>query len=247
VVPIALDAPLTVSVIGQLLLARWKSSAWRRWRLFAVTLVTAPLSLAGNALRGALVFDGPAGEPGRLDLALLDLHRPEVWIRLIAAMVPSIGVILAVAVTELVLREHARLEELREAARDTDLGASDWEREAAADERDQRTVPMPRQEAKRADPRALRVARAGGDWKKVAAATGLGEHAAKRALTAARKQIVAESQSPPAPVADAPTPSPAATDGEAEFVRASESPVRRLREQLSEAAVPAAAAGAAEG
>ncbi len=116
VVPIAVDAPLTVSVIGQFLLARWKSSAWRRWRLFAVTLITAPLSLAGNALHGALRFDGDGR--AQLDLSLLDLQHPEVVIRLVAAMVPAIGVILAVAVTELVLREHARLEELREAGRD---------------------------------------------------------------------------------------------------------------------------------
>jgi hypothetical protein len=127
VVPVGLDAPLSVSVIGQFLLARWKSSPLRRWRLFAVTLITAPLSLAGNALRGAVVVD--AQGQGRLDLTLLDLHRPEVWIRLIAAMVPSIGVILAVAVTELVLREHARLEELREAAASRDA------EDAAAEER----------------------------------------------------------------------------------------------------------------
>src|SRR5262249_100231 len=38
VVPVALDAPLTASVIGQFLLARWKSPAVRRWRLFAVTV-----------------------------------------------------------------------------------------------------------------------------------------------------------------------------------------------------------------
>jgi len=156
VVPIALDAPLTVSVIGQFLLARWKSPAVKRWRLFAVTIITAPLSLAGNALRGALVFDGPAGEPGRLDLALLDLHRPEVWIRLIAAMVPSIGVILAVAVTELVLREHARLEELREAGAQEsgppspmktpvpDPGQPSAGREPTSAKRDARHEPEPR-------------------------------------------------------------------------------------------------------
>jgi hypothetical protein len=115
VVPVALDAPLTCSVIGQFLLARWKSPAVKRWRLFAVSVITAPLSLAGNALHGALRFD--AEENPTLDLALLDLHRPEVVIRLVAAMVPGIGIILAVAVTELVLRERARLEELRDAER----------------------------------------------------------------------------------------------------------------------------------
>ncbi len=113
-VPIALDAPLTCSVIGQFLLARWKSPAVKRWRLFVVTLITAPLSLAGNALHGALRFQA---DNASLDLALLDLHHPEVAIRLVAAMVPAIGIILAVAVTELVLRERARLEELREADR----------------------------------------------------------------------------------------------------------------------------------
>jgi hypothetical protein len=112
VVPIALDAPLTCSVIGQFLLARWKSPAVKRWRLFVVTLITAPLSLAGNALHGALRFP-VQGDPS-LDLGLLDLSRPEVVIRLVAAMVPGIGIILAVAVTELVLRERARLEELRQ-------------------------------------------------------------------------------------------------------------------------------------
>jgi len=116
VVPIALDAPLTCSVIGQFLLARWKSPAVKRWRLFVVTLITAPLSLAGNALHGALRFP-VQGDPS-LDLGLLDLSRPEVVIRLVAAMVPGIGIILAVAVTELVLRERARLEELREAGAD---------------------------------------------------------------------------------------------------------------------------------
>ena len=126
VVPASLDAPLTVSVVGQFLLARWKSPTLRRWRLFAVTLITAPLSLAGNALRGAVVVD--AYGRGQLELALLDLHRPEVWMRLIAAMVPSIGVILAVVVTELVLREHARLEELQEAtARDGGNGSTEEE------------------------------------------------------------------------------------------------------------------------
>jgi len=121
VVPIALDAPLTCSVIGQFLLARWKSPAVKRWRLFVVTLITAPLSLAGNALHGALRFP-VQGDPS-LDLGLLDLSRPEVVIRLVAAMVPGIGIILAVAVTELVLRERARLEELR--AGDAEPAASD--------------------------------------------------------------------------------------------------------------------------
>ena len=191
VVPVAIDAPLTVSVIGQFLLARWKSPAPRRWRLFVVTLVTAPLTLAGNALRGAVAVDGH-GHP-YLELALLDLHRLEAWIRLVAAMVPGIGIILAVAVAELVLRERARLEELRGAVRDADDEAADatQERELALDPP---APTSPRRDAKRVDPRALRVARAGGDWRKVAAATGLGEHGAKRALTAARKQLAAESQ-----------------------------------------------------
>jgi hypothetical protein len=194
VVPVALDAPLTCSVIGQFLLARWKSPATRRWRLFAVTVVTAPLSLAGNALHGALVVP-TYGEP-YLDLSLLDLARADVWVRLIAAMVPGIGIILAVAVTELVLRERARLEELREAA---NVSGADDAAEAAVDSHDESQPPeagLRNGRTKRIDPKALRIARAGGDWNKVAAATGLGEHAAKRALTAARKQIASES--PPA-------------------------------------------------
>ncbi len=163
VVPVALDAPLTVSVIGQFLLARWKSPPLKRWRLFAVTIITAPLSLAGNALRGAVVVD--AGGQGRLDLALLDLHRPEVWIRLIAAMVPSIGVILAVAVTELVLREHARLEELREGELE---GGQAGDRDSHA-----RTPRSRRRGAKAVDPRVLRAVRAGGDCRRVATTAGL--------------------------------------------------------------------------
>jgi Mg2+/citrate symporter len=199
VVPVVLDAPLTASVIGQFLLARWKSSAVRRWRLFAVTVVTAPLSLAGNALHGALVYEPYAyGGPYRLDLSLLDLHRTDVWIRLVAAMVPAIGIILAVAVTELVLRERARLEELRE--RDGGEARED-EPESLGDSHDgsQPDDPPPsNSRTKRADPKVLRLARAGRNWKAVAAATGMEEHAAKRALTAARKQIASESQAPPA-------------------------------------------------
>lgn len=192
VVPVALDAPLTCSVIGQFLLARWKSPARRRWRLFAVTLVTAPLSLAGNALHGALAYG--AHGAARLDLSLLDLHRLDVWIRLVAAMVPAIGIILAVSVAELVLRERARLEELSERE-----PASDEESESDAHDGSQRgsqdePPPPPRTRERRIDPRVLRLARTGGDWKAVKRATGLTDAGAKRALTAARKQLAADSQ-----------------------------------------------------
>lgn len=68
--------------------------------------------------------------------------------------------------------------------------------------------PTPRPNGRRPDPRVLRLARAGRDWKAVAAATGLGEHAAKRALTAARKQIANDSH------ALAPSDSPGTTGQE---------------------------------
>lgn len=192
VVPVVLDAPLTASVIGQFLLARWKSPTLRRWRLFAVTLVTAPLSLAGNALHGALVYaDGDVAP--QLDLSLLDLYRTDVWIRLVAAMVPAIGIILAVAVTELVLRERARLEELRENAGASE-GETEPEREPDSQDDSQPPPPRPPRNGAKIDPRVLRIARAGGTWREVEAKTGLTEHAAKRELTAARKRIASEAQ-----------------------------------------------------
>jgi len=52
----------------------------------------------------------------------------------------------------------------------------------------------PRGPDRRVDPRVLRIARARGNWRRVAAATGLQEHAAKRALTAARKQLANETR-----------------------------------------------------
>lgn len=55
------------------------------------------------------------------------------------------------------------------------------------------TVPAARQPAK-PSAKVMRIAREGGDWRKVAALTGMSEHAAKRALTSARKLIAADSQ-----------------------------------------------------
>src|SRR5207245_2954517 len=56
--PLGIDLPVTASVLGQLLAGRWKCHWSVRVRLGLLTLATAPLTLIGNALRGAIDSGG---------------------------------------------------------------------------------------------------------------------------------------------------------------------------------------------
>ena len=56
--PLGIDLPVTASVLAQMLAGRWSCNWWVRVRLGVLTAVTAPLTLTGNALRGAIDSHG---------------------------------------------------------------------------------------------------------------------------------------------------------------------------------------------
>ncbi len=96
VVPLAIDVPLAASVLGQLLAARWRSPWWVKALLLLLSLATAPLTLAGNALHGAVVS------------GVLDLGRVDV-LHLIAFAIPGACVVMVAVITSTMLGQRAAL------------------------------------------------------------------------------------------------------------------------------------------
>lgn len=95
-VPLAIDVPLAASVLGQLLAARWRSPWWVKALLLLLSLATAPLTLAGNALNGAVRGDA-------LDLSHVDtLH-------LVAFAIPGACVVMVAVITSTMLGQRATL------------------------------------------------------------------------------------------------------------------------------------------
>jgi hypothetical protein len=206
IMPLSIDLPATASVLGQLLAGRWKSSPWVRVRLGLLTLGTAPLTFVGNALRAKIITDSFGHHHFTFD--------PGNW-ALLAFAVPGIGVVALGYIASMMQGEKARLHgddlAARTAAADAEREAEEaelarQERIAAANAarassqagsqvRSERAANRPANAgAKLVDPKVRRVARNGGTWKDVVAATGLEENAAKRALTEARKELRSRSQ-----------------------------------------------------
>ena len=95
-VPLAIDVPLAASVLGQLLAARWRSPWWVKALLLLLSLATAPLTLAGNALHGAVRGDA-------LDVRNVDL------LHLIAFAIPGACVVMVAVITSTMLGQRATL------------------------------------------------------------------------------------------------------------------------------------------
>ena len=96
VVPLCIDPPLFASVLAQLLAARWESARGVKALLLALSVATAPLTLAGNALRGAIT-------DGHIDLSHLAGDR------LVAFSVPGLCVVLVGIVGTTLLAERVAL------------------------------------------------------------------------------------------------------------------------------------------
>ena len=96
VVPLAIDVPLAASVLGQLLAARWRSPWWVKALLLLLSLATAPLTLAGNALHGAVAA-------GALDLSRVDV------LHLVAFAIPGACVVMVAVITSTMLGQRAAL------------------------------------------------------------------------------------------------------------------------------------------
>jgi hypothetical protein len=97
IMPLGIDLPVTASVLGQLLAGRWRCGWWVRFRLGLLTAVTAPLTLAGNALRGAIDSSGHF------------TFHVELWMDLAAFAVPGLGVVLIGWVASMMQGERAEL------------------------------------------------------------------------------------------------------------------------------------------
>ena len=83
-------------MLGQLLAARWRPPWWVKLLLLVLSLATAPLTLAGNALHGAVIG-------GQLVLSHLDpLH-------LIAFAIPGACVVMVAVITSTMLGQRATL------------------------------------------------------------------------------------------------------------------------------------------
>jgi hypothetical protein len=101
IMPLGVDLPATASVLGQLLAGRWRCGWWVRVRLGLLTLCTAPLTLVGNALRGAI---DPGGHFA---------FHVELWMDLLAFAVPGLGVVVIGYVASMMQAERAELQRRR--------------------------------------------------------------------------------------------------------------------------------------
>ncbi len=99
--PLGIDLPVTASVLAQMLAGRWKCHWWVRVRLGLLTAVTAPLTLTGNALRGAIDGQGHF------------TFQVQLWMDLAAFAVPGLGVVLIGYVASMMQGERAELQRRR--------------------------------------------------------------------------------------------------------------------------------------
>jgi hypothetical protein len=97
IMPLGIDLPVTASVLGQLLAGRWRCGWWVRLRLGLLTAATAPLTLVGNALRGAIDGSGHF------------TFHVQLWMYLAAFAVPGLGVVLIGWVASMMQGERAEL------------------------------------------------------------------------------------------------------------------------------------------
>lgn len=101
IMPLGVDAPATASVLGQLQAARWSSPWHVRLRLGVLTLVTAPLTLVGNALRGEIDGTGHFR------------FNVQPWQDLFAFAVPGLGVVVIGYIAAMMQGERAELHRRR--------------------------------------------------------------------------------------------------------------------------------------
>jgi hypothetical protein len=97
IMPLGIDLPATASVLGQLLAGRWQSHWWVRARLGLLTALTAPLTLVGNALRGAIDVHGHF------------TFHVSLWWDLMAFAVPGAGVVVIGYIASMMQAEKAEL------------------------------------------------------------------------------------------------------------------------------------------
>ncbi len=137
--PLGIDLPVTASVLAQMLAGRWSCHWWVRVRLGLLTAVTAPLTLTGNALRGAIDVHG------HFTFQVL------LWMDLLAFAVPGLGVVLIGYVASMMQGERAELTKRRlEAEADRETLPSDDEADVRESDEEQRGE---RAEAERQDER----------------------------------------------------------------------------------------------
>jgi hypothetical protein len=108
--PLGIDLPVTASVLAQMLAGRWKCGWSVHARLGLLTAVTAPLTLTGNALRGAIDANGHFA------------FHVDLWMDLVAFAVPGLGVVLIGYVASMMQGERAELMKRRLEA-EADRGA----------------------------------------------------------------------------------------------------------------------------
>lgn len=135
IMPLGIDLPVTASVVGQLLAGRWKCGWWVRIQLGVLTAALAPLTLIGNALRGAINDGGHF------------TFHVELWMDLAAFAVPGLGVVLVGWIASTMQGERA---ELRRRQLDAEAAAMAAGLEAADRDPDRDQV---------ADADAMRLAR----------------------------------------------------------------------------------------
>jgi hypothetical protein len=115
IMPLGIDLPVTASVLGQLLAGRWKCGRWVRIQLGILTVVTAPLTLVGNALRGVIDANGH----------FVPSFHVTLWMDLAAFAVPGLGVVLIGWIASMMQGERAELTRRQLEAEAETTGAAD--------------------------------------------------------------------------------------------------------------------------
>lgn len=187
-IPIAIDGSVAAGLLGEWWLAGRRHRHGLQFAYMVVFgLAFAVITILGNAAHGALTL--ATADPIEMLIGGKRVPMPW-WVSIAVSAIPGVaigGSGYAMALIVAVWRKERT------------LGSGRTPAEPAlepVDSHDGSPPPPPRppRNGAKVDPRVLRIARAGGTWREVEAKTGLTEHAAKRELTAARKQIANESQ-----------------------------------------------------
>ncbi len=197
-IPIAIDGSVAAGLLGEWWLAGRRHRHGLQFAYMVVFgLAFAVITILGNAAHGALTL--ATADPIEMLIGGKRVPMPW-WVSIAVSAIPGVAIggsgyamalIVAVWRKERTLAgEHALVESTPEPVHSHDGSPP--------------PPPRPPRNGAKVDLRVLRIARAGGDWHVVAEKTGLGEHAAKRALTAARKQMRTESESRAAGGPDSP-------------------------------------------
>lgn len=189
--PLTIDATVAGALLGEWWLAgRRAKHRWPFSYMVAFGVVFAVLTILGNAAHGALTLS--VQRPIELLVGGQLVPMPW-WVSIAVSAVPGLAIGAsgyAMALVVAVWRGE-RVSGANGSQVDSHPGSQPGSHETDDPDPDDSQPSPPERPANRSqpDPQVIRIARAGGDWHAVAKATGLGEHAAKRALTAARKRI----------------------------------------------------------